>query len=170
MVANPALITRPLPEAATSADFESWYRVQHPKVLAALTWVAGDVDAAQDATDEAFARAFLHWRRIGATESPGGWTYRVALNVLRRRMRRASFERNSAEPPPAVAPAVDRELWQVVAGLPERQRVAVILRYLLDLPERDVARAMGVAAGTAAATLAMARRKLAKWLEEGEMS
>ena len=168
MVANPAVVAAPLSQAAASADFEEWYRGEHPKVLAAMTWVGGDTDAARDATDEAFTRAFLHWRRIGGTKSPGGWTYRVALNVLRRRMRRAAFERDRIHPPPAVAPAVDTELWAVVAGLPERQRVAVVLRYLLDLPERDVARAMGIAAGTAASTLAAARLKLAKWLDEGE--
>lgn len=154
--------------AAASASFEDWYIAEHPKVLAAMTWVSADIDAARDATDEAFSRAFLHWRRVGSMASPGGWTYRVALNVLRRRMRRAALERDRMQPPAEVAPAVDTELWGVVAGLPQRQRVAVVLRYLLDLPEREVAQVMGIATGTVAATLAAARSKLAKWLQDEE--
>jgi RNA polymerase sigma factor (sigma-70 family) len=144
--------------------FETWYLLEHPKVVAALTWVAGDADVAAEATDEAFARAYADWHRVGRMASPGGWVYRVALNVARRRMRRAAFEQRTIEPPAAVAQVVDREIWTVVQQLPERQRVAVVLRYLLDLPEKEVAAAMGISRGTVASALAAARRRLAAWL------
>ena len=151
-------------------DFATWYFREHPKVVAALTWVAGDPDVAADATDEAFARACADWRRVGTMGSPGGWVYRVALNVVRRRMRRAAIERRKVELPPEVAQEVDIEIWTVVQQLPERQRVAVVLRYLLDLPEQEVAAAMGVSRGTVASALAAARRRLASWLTEEEES
>lgn len=156
----------PIPEAVdtTSAGFEAWYVREHPKVVAALTWVAGDPHIAADATDEAFARAFAGWRKVGAMASPGGWVYRVALNVVRRRMRRAALERRTVQPPAAVAEVVDHEIWAVVQQLPERQRVAVVLRYLLDLPEKEVAEAMGISRGTVASALAAARLRLAGWL------
>ena len=48
------MIERPV--AATWVDFEPWYRAEHPKLLAALTWVSGNSDLAADATDEAFAK------------------------------------------------------------------------------------------------------------------
>src|SRR5687768_3862948 len=96
--------------------------------------------------------------------SPGGWVYRVALNVVRRRMRRAALERRTLEPPALVAEVVDREIWIVVRRLPERQRVAVVLRYLLDLPEQEVAATMGISRGTVASALSSARRRLASWL------
>ena len=156
--------------ADASAAFEGWYLREHPKVLAALTWVAGDAHVASDATDEAFARAYANWRRVQRMSSPGGWVYRVALNVVRRRMRRATFEQRSVEPPAEVAHAVDREVWTVVRQLPERQRVAVVLRYLLDLPEQEVAAAMGISRGTVASALAAARRRLAAWLTDEETS
>ena len=146
------------------AGFETWYVCEHPKVLAALTWVAGDPHVAADATDEAFARAYAEWRRVGRMASPGGWVYRVALNVVRRRMRRASLEQRRVVPPAAVAHVVDREIWAVVRQLPERQRVAVVLRYLLDLPEKEVATVMGISRGTVASALAAARQRLAGWL------
>ena len=146
--------------------FEAWYLREHPKVVAALTWVAGDPHVATDATDEAFARAYADWRKVGTMASPGGWVYRVALNVVRRRMRRAALERRTIKPPAEVAEVVDREIWTVVQQLPERQRVAVVLRYLLDLPEKDVAIAMGISRGTVASALAAARLRLASWLGE----
>jgi RNA polymerase sigma-70 factor (ECF subfamily) len=143
--------------------FERWYLREHPRVVAALTWVAGDPDVAVEGTDEAFARAYADWRRVGQMNSPGGWVYRVALNVVRRRMRRVALEQRMSAPP-AVAQVVDREIWTVVQQLPERQRVAVVLRYLLDLPEKEVATAMGVSRGTVASALAAARQRLAGWL------
>jgi RNA polymerase sigma factor (sigma-70 family) len=149
-------------------DFEPWYLREHPRVIAALTWVAGDADVAVDATDEAFARACADWPKVQHMASPGGWVYRVALNVVRRRMRRAALERRLVEPPHVVAEVVDREIWSVVRQLPERQRVAVVLRYLLDLPEREVADIMGISRGTVASALATARGRLARWLTAEE--
>jgi RNA polymerase sigma-70 factor, ECF subfamily len=153
---------------ATVAAFEPWYLHERPKVVAALTWVAGDPHLAADATDEAFARAYADWRKVSQMASPGGWVYRVALNVVRRRTRRAALEYRLAQPPAEVAEVVDQEIWTVVHQLPERQREAVVLRYLLDLPEQEVAKAMGVSRGTVASALAAARRRLATWLSEEE--
>ena len=53
-----------------------------------------------------------------------------------------------------------------MAALPERQRLAVALRYLADLTEDQVASTMGIARGTVAATLHSARQTLAASLAE----
>ena len=70
------------------AAFASWYRNEHPRLLAAMVIVTNDMHVAQDVTAEAFARALAAWNRVSNMESPTGWTYRVALNVARRRARR----------------------------------------------------------------------------------
>jgi RNA polymerase sigma-70 factor (ECF subfamily) len=144
--------------------FEDWYRAQHRTVLATLTALCGRPELAADATDEAFARALLHWRRVSAMASPGGWLYRVALNELRRLGRRAGREPATGAAPDQPAPEAvdpDHEIWTAVDALPDRQRIAVVLRYVADLPEADVAAAMKVRRGTVASTLAAARRRLA---------
>lgn len=152
------------------ADFEAWYRAEHPKLLAALTWVSGNPDLAAEATDEAFARVLARWRRVQQMSSPGGYLYRVGLNLVRRTTRRLVAERKAvtASWRPEMLPAPASEIWHVVRDLPARQRVAVVLRYLLDLPEREVAQVMGVSAGTVAATLSAARTRLADWLSKSE--
>jgi RNA polymerase sigma-70 factor (ECF subfamily) len=153
-----------------TTGFETWYRAEHPRLLAAMAVVARDTDLAREATAEAFARALERWDRVQEMDSPGGWTYRVALNVLRRRARRATLERRlllrmAPSPPGSVAvPAHAVEIWEAVTALPPRMRAAVALRYLGGLTEAEVAEAMGVTPGTVASTLHDARRRLAPLL------
>src|SRR3546814_6353865 len=87
--------------------------------------------------------------------SPGGWTYRVALNCLRRRTRRAAMERRllrrgvrerSLAPPAG-------EAWEVVRSLPPRQRAVVVLRYVADLSQSEIAEVLGVTRSTVSSTL-----------------
>src|ERR1700694_4158816 len=114
---------------------------EHARLVASLTLVCGDGSLAADAADEAFARALSRWERVGAMDSPTGWTYRVGINLVRRQARRRERERSLpsllAIRPDLPAPA--GETWSAVAQLPHRQRLAVVLRYLGDLTETDVA-------------------------------
>jgi RNA polymerase sigma-70 factor (ECF subfamily) len=152
------------------SEFETWYASEHARLLASLVFIAGDLETAREAADEAFVRALVRWDQVKAMASPGGWTYRVALNVMNRRHRRAAIERRllrrqrEERVPEIPEPAL--ELWGAVAGLPERQRVAVVLRYIGDLPESEIANAMGVARGTVASTLASARTALGQALDD----
>jgi RNA polymerase sigma-70 factor (ECF subfamily) len=151
-------------------DFEAWYRQQHRPLVAALTALSGDPDVARDATDEAFVRALDAWDRVRSFDSPTGWVYRVALNALRRSKRRRAFERQVAhrEPRTTADPLPHTEVWDAVRLLPPRQRVAIALRYVADLPEADVAAAMGVTRGTVSSTLVDARARLLEVLGSDE--
>jgi RNA polymerase sigma-70 factor (ECF subfamily) len=143
-------------------DFDDWYRTAHPRLLASMLLLTGGLDEAREVTDEAFARAYERWDRVGAMDAPGGWTYRVAVKLVRRRGRRRALEQRllARRPPPLDVPAPAGEAWALVAELPLRQRTAVVLRYVADLSEAEVADAMGIRRGTAAATLTAARRRL----------
>ena len=86
-----------------------------------LLVIGGDVEAARDAVAEAFSRAYERWPRVASMDSPNGWVYRVALNELRRRMRRRALESRllRRERLPPISPAdIDPELWDAVAALP----------------------------------------------------
>lgn len=153
-------------------EFSAWYRRQHPALLAAMLVVAGDLDTAQEVTAEAFARAYPRYRRLRSQGVPNAWVYRVGLNVLRRRLRRAAVERHllARQPPSPPLPAVelDPELWQAVRALPARQRQALVLRYVGDFTESQVGLVMGISAGAVAATLHAARRRLSSQLASDE--
>lgn len=152
--------------------FDVWYSREHPRVLGACVALSGDADAAREATDEAFARAIDHWGTLSTMTAPGAWAQTVALNCLRRALRRRRLERLVHRRPPApVEPAlVHPELWAAVRALPERHRVAVVLRYVSDLTEHQVADVMGVRRGTVASTLAAARARLAEALCDDDVS
>lgn len=154
-------------------SFDTWYRTEHPRLLALLTVAAGDADIGREITSEAFVRALERWDRVGAMDSPAAWTYRVGVNLLHRRLRRAAFERRLLSerpaPAPAAPPAVESALWDAVRALPVRQRTAVALRYVCDLPQEEIASIMHVAAGTVSATLTAARRRLAAELDRVEV-
>ena len=152
-------------------DFEAWYRGSAPRLAAALAVVAGDADVGREAAAEACTRALERWGRVGAMSSPEAWAHTVGVNLIRRRWRRAAMERRVASSPGPVASApvsLAPELWLAVRSLPLRQRQAVALRYVLDLTQEQVAAAMGVAPGTAAATLSTARSQLRAALTDPE--
>jgi RNA polymerase sigma-70 factor (ECF subfamily) len=150
--------------------FEDWYRREHPRVLGSMVALCGDVEMAAEVTDEAFARALARWSRVSALASPGGWTYTVALNVLRRAKRRRGGEHaaltkaSTGADAPRDPELPDVDLWAAVRRLPDRQRTAVVLRYVADLPESEIAQVLGVARGTVASQLSDARRALASVL------
>jgi RNA polymerase sigma factor (sigma-70 family) len=158
-------------EHSAGRSFDGWYRAEHPRVLGLLTVVAGDADVAREATAEAFVRALERWDRVSTMDSPAAWTYRVGVNLVRRRFRRAAFETRvlTEGRAPAPPPAIESELWDAVRALPVRQRTAVALRYVCDLSQEEIAVVMNVAAGTVSATLTAARRRLAAELRPMEV-
>ena len=82
-------------------------------------------------------------------DSPVGWTFTVARNLLRRVARRTQKERTLGVATEA-APEVDHALWDTVRRLPKRERELVALRYLAGLTETEIASTLGIAPGTVA--------------------
>jgi RNA polymerase sigma-70 factor (ECF subfamily) len=126
---------------------------------------SGSVEVAQDVVSEAFARALERWDRVGRMESPTGWVRQVAVNLLRRRFRRAALEQQLLRRHPprdevAPSPDVDPALWAAVLALPPRQRAVLGLRVVLDLSQDDTARLLGIRPATVSATLGHARKHL----------
>lgn len=152
-------------------DFDTWYAEAHPVLSKALTAWCGDASVAADALDEAFVRAIERWDRVRVLDAPSGWVWRTATNVARRRVRRGELERRAlrrrsagaAESGPGPT-GDDVDLRRGLDRLSERQRTAIVLRYVVDLSQREIGTLMGIAEGTVAATLHQARARLADHL------
>lgn len=112
----------------------------------------GDREAAQDVAQEALTRAFVRWRRIEGYAEP--WVARVAANLAlgqlrRRRPIQPRLEVDARHSERATDGVLQRAvLADALARLPHRQRDVVVLRYLADLPEAEVAVLLGCAPGT----------------------
>jgi RNA polymerase sigma factor (sigma-70 family) len=159
-MSRPSTVSPSLMDEPRRLTFDDWYPSAWPRLVGALLPMVGGTAEAEDLAAQAIAKTLENWDRI---DDPSGWTYRVAVNLARRRWRRLKLERAERSrwrDPPTLLPEVTPELWQAVGGLPQRQRIAVALRYVLDLSQEEIARVMGIAPGTVAATLHSARQRL----------
>ena len=147
--------------------FEDFYKVEFERVYRAVYLTTGDREGALDASQEAFKRAYVRWRRLSRKEWAGGWVMTTALNAYRetRGRRRESV---TAEASLRATSGPGPERLDVVDGmrrLPPRQRKAMALYYLGDLPIPVVADLMGITEGAVKAHLAQARAALRPMLE-----
>jgi RNA polymerase sigma-70 factor (sigma-E family) len=143
--------------------------------------IVGDRSQAEDVVMDAFVRTFASWRRIRDVDRADAYLRRAVVNASRSRARRRQTEqRGSAAATAAQLPAAgdwdtgqregDRVVLDAVRQLPHGQRAAVVLRYYQDLPEADIARALGCSVGTVKSQLAKARAALAERLAaQGEL-
>jgi RNA polymerase sigma-70 factor (ECF subfamily) len=146
--------------------FQALYEREFPAVYRAAFLLCGDRQLAEDATQEAFARALVRWRRLGREPWAAGWVTTTALNVARRQLRR-SPPAPAGSDAPAEGPRDDAlDLREAVRALPARQQEAVALHYLLDMPVADTAAAMGCDEGTVKSHLARARATLHEQLKD----
>jgi len=134
-----------------AASFESRVAVLGPLAYRVAFRILGDRPEAQDLTQEALARAYSRWNRVADYDE--AWITRVVTNLALgevRRRDRADRRLNATTREPAIdAVVVQRaELVTVLLRLSRRQREVVAMRYLADLPEAQVAAALGCSVGT----------------------
>jgi RNA polymerase sigma-70 factor (sigma-E family) len=155
-----------------AGDFDSFFRGVFPKAVAVAQRITGDRGSAEDAAVEALAKAHVRWKRIGGQPWREAWVYKVAVNQAIRELPRPI----PAEPAPAAGDPADhvairQTLTAALRRLPRRQCEVIVLRYLLDFSEAEVAAALGVSHGTVKTHLhrgmAAIRKSLGPALEGG---
>ncbi len=128
----------------------------------------GPTDA-DDCFQETFIAALDGYPRLRAGSNLRAWVMTIAHNKAidthRTRARRAlpvadvaAVDGRSSAP----AQALEETLWSAVRELPERQRSAVALRYMADLPHREIAAAIGCSEEAARRSLYEGLTKLRK--------
>jgi RNA polymerase sigma-70 factor (ECF subfamily) len=152
-------------------DFEHFYAAAFGRIAGQLFLVTGDLQEAEDATQEAFARASVRWSRLRTYDLPEAWVRRVALRLATDRFRQARRRLAALrrlDPEPRV-PAVSVEalaLAEELRALPLSWRKAIVLHHLVGMPVEEAARTLGVPPGTVKTWLARGRRALAARLGE----
>jgi len=144
-------------------------------VLAATVRVTRDLDAAEEAVQDAYVQALRTWARDGVPERPGAWLTTVArrnaLNVLRRRQTFATKlalllePENTEMPEPDTDTIPDDRLRLIFVcchpALAQEAQVALTLRLVCGVATPDIGQAFLVAGTTMAARLTRAKKKIA---------
>ncbi|WP_324277590.1 RNA polymerase sigma factor [Blastococcus brunescens] len=156
-----------------TADVARTFREHYGKAVAVLTRLLGDIDAAEEAVQDAFLTAVQRWPADGIPPSPAGWIITTARNRAIDRMRRESTRvdryRQAAllhddAPAAEEAPVHDDRLRMVFTcchpALSTAAQVALTLRLLGGLTTADVAAAFLVPEPTMAQRLVRAKGKI----------
>lgn len=150
-------------------DFDHTFRQHYAPMVRSLGMACGDREAAADAVQDAFTRAYVRWRRISHYDDPVAWVRHVALNRLRDHFRRADRGRRAMQrlghrdelvvdgPEP---PREDSGVLEALAALPRQQRIATSLYYVEQLSVREVAESMKLSEGAVKYHLHAARAAL----------
>jgi RNA polymerase sigma-70 factor (ECF subfamily) len=170
---------------ARKGDPEAWGRVYRdfaPVVRRLCGRALPTREDAEDATTEVFLKVRMKLDRYDGDRPFGPWLLRVAANHCWDRLRRRSRERwhdDEAAVDRASAAGSDplerlvrerarREVRAALARLPDRMRMALVLRYFLDQSYDEIGKTFGLDAGAAGVLLLRARRRLRELLEPRE--
>ncbi|MEU8296671.1 SigE family RNA polymerase sigma factor [Micromonospora sp. NPDC048909] len=154
--------------------FDEFYRGSRQRLLGFVYVLTGDLAEAQDAVQEAYIRAWQRWSTVSGYDDPEAWTRVVAARIAVSRWRslrsraRAYLRHGSVE----TTPGPGTETVEVVAALrrlPEEQRTAIALYYLLGMPVAEVARETDAPVGTVKARLSRGRTALAGLLAVSDL-
>lgn len=138
------------------------YREQHDRLWRTLFGYTGSREVASDAAAEAFAQALAHREEL---RSPSDWVWTAAFRIARGMLVDPPVQAGPDEASYDPASPI-RDLVWALAQLPERQRLAVVLRDYADRPTSEVADVLGVTTATVYVHLNHARKRLRKLLEE----
>ena len=166
-------------------DFSELYRAHLRDVYSYAYYRIGNHHDAEDITEQTFLQAYRHFERA-QRESNGRplrpWLIRIAHNLAANHYRDRSRKPQTHLDDAAILSApldTERvveereEVKEVLSGvskLPDDRREALIMRFALDMDNREIARAMGRSEGATKVLIHRAIRQLEQGLDEEEMS
>jgi RNA polymerase sigma factor (sigma-70 family) len=147
-------------------DFVAFFTAHYGEVASALYLLTRDPAEAEDLAQEAMTRVYERWARVRSMDSPGGYLYRTALNLHRKRARRLAVaaavrlpgSRESVDPAHVVEERV--EILRLLARLSVPQRHVVVLVEWLGLDSEEAASVLGIKAASVRTRLHRARETL----------
>ena len=152
--------------------FEEFYRTEFPRLMRSMFLLVPDSDEAQELAQEAMVRVYERWDRVSQMESPGGYLYRVATNLNRRRIRSIAVRARGLLTLGAVLrdEEIDparRDLADAISSLSTRLREAFMLVDWIGMSSDEASRILRIAPASVRSRVHRARRELrAKLIHE----
>ena len=161
--------------------FDEFVRAEMSALARFSGALTGDRYLAEDVLSDALVKVARRWRRISALDDPAAYVRRVLVTTYLDDRRKAQRRRTAPTDDVAVldrsADAVrdtadvvaDRaEVARLLSALPAQQKAAVVLRYLMDESDEQIAAALGCSTGTVRSHLSRARATLRLVAADGE--
>jgi RNA polymerase sigma factor (sigma-70 family) len=139
-----------VPTVTIDLVFEEAFEDLYARAYSVAYQLLGLRSESEDVAQETLARAYVRWRKVrGYAEA---WVVRVAGNLAIdtwRRSRRTDPAEDAGNTATSPGPNGQRvDLHRALDSLSRRQREVIMLRFLADLPEADVAKALGCSVGS----------------------
>ena len=160
-------------QAETGDPGTTWFRTvgrhEIDRAYRLAGFILGDAREAEDATQDALARAWRQRSSLRSLDSAQAWFDRILVNVCRDRLRRrrphirwaeVDEDMPSLAADPFAALLARDAVLRAMTGLPIDQRIVLILRYWADLSVDAIAERLGIPAGTVKSRLHYALRAL----------
>ncbi len=147
-----------------AASYEEFVRARSGALYRTAYGLTGTRADAEDLLQVTLVKVYLSWGKVRRARSPEAYSRRVLVNAFLSGRRPGRFTREhlvAAPPeprgaPPEADPSEALTLWPLVRALPPRQRAVIVLRYVNDLSEAEIADALGCAPGTVKSTASAA--------------
>ncbi len=140
----------------TGESFAAVFNAHHRQAVRLAYLLTSDAHQAEDIAAEAFTKVYVRWSK-GGVRDVGAYVRRAVVNEANSKLRRRYVERREAAKRSGDGRGVrlvedamvDQDVvWKAIQRLPDRQRLAVVLRYYEDLPEAETAELLGCSVGT----------------------
>ncbi|MFL6060499.1 MAG: RNA polymerase sigma factor [Marmoricola sp.] len=150
-----AAISTEEPVIDADAALEQLYAGHYTRLLRLAVLLLRDRELAEDVVQDSFVALHRHWRRIDRGNAPA-YLARTVVNRSRSAQRhRVVVARHRPQPladgvaadVPVLAREKRAQVLDALAALPTRQREVLVLRYYLDLSEREIAQTLGISSG-----------------------
>jgi RNA polymerase sigma-70 factor (ECF subfamily) len=151
-----AAIVRPVNPSEVddlASTFEAFVDAETARFHGALRLLTRDRTEAEDLMQDAYLKVWERWHHVRSLDDPTGYLYRTAMNLNRKRRRRAAVAiRHAIRPRPPRDQLDDvesrDEVLRALATLSPRQRMSLVLTDLLDYSSEEAGQLMGVKATT----------------------
>ena len=159
--------------AARRVLAEQLFAANYPKLAGWIRRLVDDDETAHEIASESFVRLLSKWASIDKLDSPQGYLYMIATNLVRDHWRKTERERRAfrnvsagADPEPYSDPAQEVDVRELIAALPARLRDPFLLHYYAGFGIREIGVLLKRPDGTIKADLYHARARLKEALAE----
>lgn len=151
---------------SSPVSFEEFFQAESDRVFGLMVLVTGDREEAEEIAQEAFLSVWERWDRVGVTARPGAYLTTTAMNVFRKRQRRASVLRRLlpmlTDSSRVDQPDAELMLSESLRVLTPRQRAALVLTELVGCSAEEAGRILHVHPSTIGALKYQGRAALKK--------